>query len=78
MQLDEPQSFDLTAETQEIFNPDGLLAQSLEGFEPRPGQGEMAGAIAEILQEDDPWGHNPIFGKNSIADDTGDIVELFL
>ncbi len=72
MQLDDPHSFDLRAETQEIFSPDGLLAKSLTGFEPRPGQGEMANAIAEILHEDDPWGHDPTLGKKlAVEAETG-------
>lgn len=72
MQLDEPLTFDLIAETREIFSPTGVLAGSLEGFEPRPGQGEMAHAIAEILHEDDPWGHDPVLGKKlAVEAETG-------
>ncbi|MDQ7836887.1 MAG: ATP-dependent DNA helicase [Thermodesulfobacteriota bacterium] len=32
-----------------IFGPDGLLAKSLPGFEHRPGQEKMAGAVLDIL-----------------------------
>jgi ATP-dependent DNA helicase DinG len=72
MQLDDPHSFDLTAETREIFSVGGLLNQSLEGFESRQGQGEMAQAIAEILYEDDPWGHDPVLGKKlAVEAETG-------
>ena len=72
MQLDEPLSFDLTAETKEIFSPTGLLADRLDGFESRPGQGEMAQAIAAILHDDDPWGHDPVLGKKlAVEAETG-------
>ena len=39
----------LLAMTQEIFKPDGLLSTLLDTYEPRPGQLEMAAAVAEIL-----------------------------
>ena len=33
----------------DVFTPDGLLARHLPGYEPRPGQLEMAEAIEELL-----------------------------
>jgi len=39
----------LLTQTQEIFKPDGLLSTLLATYEPRPGQLEMASAVAEIL-----------------------------
>ncbi len=72
MQLDDSLTFDLREETREIFAADGLLASALDGFESRPGQGEMAQAIANILHEDDPWGQNPELGKKlAIEAETG-------
>ena len=35
--------------TETIFTPSGTLAQALPGYEPRPGQVEMAGAVAKAL-----------------------------
>lgn len=65
-------NFDLRTETREIFSPEGLLAQKLPGYEPRPGQLQMAEAIADILHDEDPWGHNPILGeKLAIEAETG-------
>jgi len=37
------------AELQKIFAPQGLLSQSLRGFEKRPEQVEMALAVARAL-----------------------------
>ncbi len=34
---------------EQIFAENGLLSRHLPGYEPRPGQQEMAGAVAEIL-----------------------------
>ncbi|MFC1837149.1 ATP-dependent DNA helicase [Thermodesulfobacteriota bacterium] len=39
----------LPEQTQDIFAPGGLLSELLDGFEPRPGQLEMAVAVARIL-----------------------------
>lgn len=33
----------------DIFGPDGVLAHHLDGYEPRPGQQEMAAAVADLL-----------------------------
>ena len=64
--------FDLCSETQAIFSPEGLLAEKLNGYEPRPGQLEMAQAIADILHDEDPWGHNPVLGKKlAVEAETG-------
>ena len=45
------------------FGPDGVLARKLDGYEPRPGQGEMAEAVAELLaamgEPDDGDGDRP-------------------
>nr|MDA3972244.1 ATP-dependent DNA helicase [Desulfobulbaceae bacterium] len=72
MHVNDPQSFDLLSETTEIFSPEGLLARTLKGFEPRPGQVEMAQAIGAILHEDDPWGHTPVLGKKlAVEAETG-------
>lgn len=65
-------NFDLRAETQQIFSSGGLISQKLSGYDPRPGQLQMAQAIADILHEEDPWGHNPILGcKLAIEAETG-------
>ncbi len=37
----------------EIFGPEGLLAGHLPNYEPRPGQQEMAQAVAELISGDD-------------------------
>lgn len=72
MQLDDSLSFDLRTETREVFSPNGVLAQSLDGFEPRQGQVKMAEAIADILHLDDPWGHEPELGKKlAVEAETG-------
>ncbi len=64
--------FELCSETREIFSPQGLLAEKLNGYEPRPGQLEMAQSIADILQEEDPWGHSSVLGKKlAIEAETG-------
>lgn len=34
---------------EEIFAPEGLLASHLDYYEPRPGQGKMAAAVAKLL-----------------------------
>jgi ATP-dependent DNA helicase DinG len=34
---------------QDVFGPEGVLALHLKGYEPRPGQQEMAAAISELL-----------------------------
>ena len=39
----------LLKQTQEIFKPDGILSTLLDTYEPRPGQLDMASAVAEIL-----------------------------
>jgi ATP-dependent DNA helicase DinG len=39
----------LLAQTQKIFEPDGILSKLLKNYESRPGQLEMASAVAEIL-----------------------------
>jgi ATP-dependent DNA helicase DinG len=39
-------------EVRAIFSPDGLLARSLEGFESRPGQVELAVEVARALNAD--------------------------
>lgn len=40
----------LAETTARLFEPDGPLARTLPGFEPRPGQCEMAAAVAETLE----------------------------
>jgi len=37
-----------------IFGPEGVLAHHLNGYEPRPGQKEMAAAVSELLAGIDP------------------------
>ncbi len=37
-----------------VFGPQGVLAHHLNGYEPRPGQQEMAAAVAELLAGVDP------------------------
>ncbi len=65
-------SFDLGAETRQIFSPGGLLSQQLKGYDPRPGQLQMAEAIADILHDEDPWGHNPELGRKlAVEAETG-------
>jgi ATP-dependent DNA helicase DinG len=39
----------LLSQTQKIFEPDGILPKLLPAYESRPGQLEMASAVAEIL-----------------------------
>jgi len=36
-----------------VFGPEGILAGHLPGYEPRPGQREMAEAVADLLQDPD-------------------------
>jgi ATP-dependent DNA helicase DinG len=38
---------------EEIFGAGGILARYLSGYEPRPGQGRMAEAVAELLSDPD-------------------------
>lgn len=73
MQVTTPElSFDLGTETRQIFSPGGLLSKRLRHYDPRPGQLHMAQAIADILHEDDPWGHNPTMGRKlAIEAETG-------
>ena len=40
----------LAETTARLFEPDGALARTVPGFEPRPGQSEMAMAVAETLE----------------------------
>jgi len=47
----------------DIFGPEGLLAGHLPGFEPRPGQQEMAEAVAGLMSED----NNPPFDEQEPA-----------
>ena len=42
-----------TENMEEIFGPDGILARHLQGYEPRPGQQQMAEAVADVLREPD-------------------------
>ncbi|WP_267927761.1 ATP-dependent DNA helicase [Desulfolithobacter dissulfuricans] len=44
---------------EKIFGPDGILATHLDGFEPRPGQEEMARAVAEVLDFPDEFDTPP-------------------
>ena len=37
-----------------VFGPEGVLAHHLNGYEPRPGQQEMAAAVSELLAGIDP------------------------
>lgn len=37
-----------------VFGPEGALAHHLNGYEPRPGQQEMAAAVSELLAGIDP------------------------
>ena len=46
-----PRAAQLTDATVEAFAADGALAQTLEGFEPRAGQVEMAEAVAAVLAD---------------------------
>lgn len=41
----------LQAQVQEIFAPGSVLARAIEGFRPRPGQTEMAVAVARTLED---------------------------
>jgi ATP-dependent DNA helicase DinG len=45
----QPGSAGLVAAVERIFRPDGPLARALPGFEPRPGQLEMALAAARVM-----------------------------
>lgn len=59
---------DITA----IFQPDGLLAQRLPHYEQRPGQLEMAQAVAGVLIDDNPWGEADLLGKKlAVEAETG-------
>lgn len=70
--LDSDLNLEPVAEMQRIFGADGLLSQTLPGYDPRPGQLAMAEAIADMLQEDDPWGHTVVLGKKlAIEAETG-------
>jgi ATP-dependent DNA helicase DinG len=40
----------LVAQTDDVFADDGRLARALPGFEPRPAQREMAGAVASTIE----------------------------
>ncbi|WP_456388645.1 ATP-dependent DNA helicase [Desulfolithobacter sp.] len=44
---------------EKIFGPDGVLATHLKGFEPRPGQMEMALAVARVLDFPDEFDPEP-------------------
>jgi ATP-dependent DNA helicase DinG len=41
---------DLPARVDRVFAPRGPLASAFEGFEPRPGQRELAGAVAQAIE----------------------------
>jgi ATP-dependent DNA helicase DinG len=45
-----PRAADLTDAAVEAFSADGPLARTLEGYEPREGQVEMAEAVASVLK----------------------------
>lgn len=47
---------DLEEKTEQIFSASGILSKNLPSFEIRQGQIEMARAVAQSLEEDDPWG----------------------
>lgn len=54
---------------QNVFGSDGVLALHLQGYEPRPGQQEMADAIGELLhrrQETDD--HNPVQADSLVVE----------
>ena len=56
----------------EIFAPNGLLASRLPHYESRPGQLEMAQAVAMILHDDNPWGEADLLGKKlAVEAETG-------
>ncbi len=38
---------------EKIFGPGGVLASHLSGYEPRPGQRQMAEAVADALADPD-------------------------
>ena len=42
---------DLPQQVRACFEPDGVLAQTIDAFQPRQGQTDMALAVAQILQE---------------------------
>ncbi len=44
-----PRATDLAAGVAEAFSPAGELAHAVPGFEPRPSQDRMAGAVAEVF-----------------------------
>ncbi len=44
--------FNLAEETEKIFAPAGILSKKLPGYESRPGQLTMAGAVARTLEDD--------------------------
>jgi ATP-dependent DNA helicase DinG len=46
-----PRATELTAGVAAAFAPDGPLARALPGFEPRPGQVEMAEGVAAVLAD---------------------------
>jgi ATP-dependent DNA helicase DinG len=46
-----PRTAELTAAVAAAFAPDGPLAGALDGFEPRPGQVDMADAVAAAIAE---------------------------
>ena len=63
---------DLLPDIAEIFKPDGLLARRLPHYEQRPGQLEMAKAVASILYDDNPWGEADLLGKKlAVEAETG-------
>jgi ATP-dependent DNA helicase DinG len=41
----------LEAEVQEVFTPGGVLSRAVEGFRARPGQTEMALAVAQTIEQ---------------------------
>ncbi|MEN8141728.1 MAG: ATP-dependent DNA helicase [Thermodesulfobacteriota bacterium] len=63
---------DLLTDIEEIFAPDGLLARRLSSYEQRPGQLQMARAVATILHDDNPWGEADLMGKRlAVEAETG-------
>ncbi len=46
-----PRAAQLSTAVRAAFGPDGPIARALEGFEPRPGQLEMAGAVAAVFAD---------------------------
>lgn len=63
--------FDIVTETQKIFSTDGILARKLPKYEARPGQQEMAMAVAQALSLENGYDHKPAGMKLAVEAETG-------